>query len=49
MMGRQQSDQAQFFYAFHLDDRIPTGPLLRRIDLFVTQALAGIHREIAAS
>ena len=48
MMGRQQNDQAQFFYSFHLEERVPTGHLLRRIDLFVTQALAGIHREIAA-
>jgi transposase len=48
MMGRQRNDQAQFFYAFHLEERVPTGHLLRRIDVFVTQALAGIHPEIAA-
>jgi transposase len=48
MMGRQLNDQAQFFYAFHLEDRVPTSHLLCRIDVFVTQALAGIHREIAA-
>ena len=48
MMGRQQNDQAQFFYSFHLDERVPTGHLMRRIDVFVTQALAGIHRELAA-
>ena len=40
MMGRQQNDQAQFFYAFHLEERVPTGHLLRRIDVFVTQALS---------
>jgi hypothetical protein len=40
MMGRQRNDQAQFFYPFLLDERVPTSHLLRRIDLFVTQALA---------
>jgi hypothetical protein len=25
MMGRQQNDQAQFFYSFHFDERVPTG------------------------
>ncbi len=48
MMGRQRNDQAQFFYSFRLEERVPTSHLLRRIDVFVTQALAGIHREIAA-
>ena len=48
MMGRQRIDQAQFFYSFHFDERVPTGHLLRRIDVFVTQALADIHREMAA-
>jgi len=48
MMGRQRNDQAQFFYAFHLDERVPTSNLLRRIDVFVTQALADIHRELVA-
>jgi transposase len=48
MMGRQRNDQAQFFYSFHLEERGPAGYLLRKIDVFVTQALADIHREIAA-
>jgi hypothetical protein len=48
MMGRQRNDQAQFFYSFHLEERIPNGHLLRRIDVFVAQALADIHRELAA-
>jgi transposase len=48
MMGRQRNDQAQFFYSFHLEERVPTNHLLRRIDTFVTQAVAGIHHEIAA-
>jgi transposase len=47
MMGRQTADQAQFFYSFNLDERIPAGHLLRRIDVFVTQALADIHGELA--
>jgi transposase len=48
MMGRQAADQAQFFYAFNLDERIPKTHLLRRIDVFVTKALADVHREMAA-
>ena len=48
MMGRQAADQAQFFYAFNLDDRVPETHLLRRIDVFVRQALADVHSEMAA-
>jgi transposase len=48
MMGRQSADQGQFFYSFKLDERIPEKHLLRRIDLFVKQALADVHREMAA-
>jgi hypothetical protein len=48
MMGRQAADQAQFFYVFNLDERIPKTHLLRRIDVFVTKALADVHREMAA-
>src|ERR1700738_2524792 len=36
MMGRTDRDQSSFFYEFHLDDMIPKGHLLRRIDVFVT-------------
>jgi hypothetical protein len=36
MMGRQAGDQRQLFYLFNLEDRIPTGHLLRRIDPIVT-------------
>jgi hypothetical protein len=39
MMGRQRNDQAQFFYSFHLEERVPAGHLLRQIDVFVTKAL----------
>ena len=48
MMGCQAADQAQFFYAFNLDERIPKTHLLRRIHVFVTKALADVHREMAA-
>jgi transposase len=48
MMGRQDADQARFFYAFSLDGRIPKSHLLRRIDVFVIKALADVHRELAA-
>lgn len=48
MMGRQTADQAQLFYSFKLDERIPKAHLLRRIDMFATQALAEVHREMAA-
>lgn len=48
MMGRQSADQGQFFYAFKLDERVPESHLLRRIDVFVKQALAKVHREMAA-
>lgn len=47
MMGRQTADQAQLFYSFNLDERIPASHLLRRIDVFVTQALADIHDDLA--
>ena len=48
MMGRQNADQGQFFYAFKLEERVPETHLLRRIDVFVKQALANVHREMAA-
>jgi transposase len=46
MMGRGRRDQAKLFYEFRLDDRIPQNHLLRRIDLFVTAALADLHTEL---
>jgi len=48
MMGRQAFDQAQLFYSFNLEERIPARHLLRRIDAFVRQALSDIHRELSA-
>jgi transposase len=46
MMGRRRRDQAKLFYEFRLDDRIPRNHLLRRIDVFVTAALADRHQEL---
>jgi len=48
MMGRQRRDQGKLFYKFRLDDRIPKNHLLRRIDVFVTAALADLHKELVA-
>ncbi|MDA7949789.1 MAG: transposase [Hyphomicrobiaceae bacterium] len=47
MMGRQTSDQAQLFYEFCLEDRVPDNHLLRRINGFVAAALADLHDELA--
>jgi transposase len=46
MMGRQRRDQGRLFYEFRLDDRVPQNHLLRRIDVFVTAALADLHHEL---
>ena len=46
MMGRRRGDQASPFYEFRLDDRIPKDHLLRRIDGFVTAALADVHERL---
>src|SRR5215207_1071341 len=46
MMGRLRREQAKLFYEFRLDDRIPKDHLLRRIDVFVTAALADLHQEL---
>jgi hypothetical protein len=46
MMGRRRQNQDKLFYEFHLDDRIPQDRLLRRIDVFVTAALADLHQEV---
>jgi transposase len=46
MMGRRRGDQASLFYEFRLDDRIPKDHLLRRIDGFVTTALADVHERL---
>jgi transposase len=46
MMGRQRRDQARLFYEFRLEDRIPENHLLRRMNVFVTVALADLHKQL---
>ena len=45
MMGRR-GEQWSLFYQFRLDERVPKYHLLRRIDGFVTTALADIHERL---
>ncbi len=45
MMGRDEKDQGQFFYAFNLEDHIPKDHLLRSIDHFLD--LSGLHDHLA--
>ena len=45
MLGRQSGDQANLFYEFRLD-RVPKNHLLRRINVFVTAALADMHERL---
>ena len=47
MMGRRRRDQGKLFYEFRLEDRIPEKHLLRRMNVFVTAALADLHKELA--
>ena len=46
MIGRRGSDQASLFYEFRLDDRVPKNHLLRRINAFMTEALAFVHEQL---
>ncbi len=46
MMGRQNADQASLFYEFRLEDRIPKGHLLRRINVSVASVLADVHEQL---
>ena len=46
MVGRRNGKQASVFYEFRLNDRIPKNHLLRRIDVFVTAALADVHEQL---
>lgn len=48
MMGRRRSDQTSFFHEFRLDGRIPKNHRLRRINVFVTAALADVHELLAS-
>src|SRR5215472_8784349 len=45
MMGRRD-EQWSLFYQFRLDERIPKDHFLRRIDGFVTAALADVHERL---
>jgi transposase len=45
MMGRDEKDQEQFFYAFNLEDHIRKDHLLRSIDRFLD--LSGLHDHLA--
>ena len=47
MMGRQTGDQSQLFYLFNLEDRIPAGHLLRRINPVVAGVLADLREKLA--
>jgi len=46
MLGRQDRDQGRLFYEFNLDDVIPKGHLLRRMNGFVTVALDDLHQQL---
>jgi len=46
MMGRQERDQGQLFYEFKLDEMIPKNHLRRRMNVFVTTALADLHEQL---
>src|SRR5215210_3361698 len=46
MMGRRRGDQVSLFYEFRLDERVPKDHLVRRIDGFVTAALADMHERL---
>jgi transposase len=47
MMGRQAGDQGQLFYLFNLEERIPAGHLLRRINPVVMRVLANLREKLA--
>ena len=49
MMGRKHREQASLFYEFRLDDMIPKGHLLRRINVFVTSVLGDLHEQLGPS
>jgi transposase len=48
MMGLQTGDQSQLFYLFNLEERIPAGNLLRRINPVVTGVLADLRAKLAS-
>jgi hypothetical protein len=46
MMGQQAGDQSQLFYLFNLEERIPAGHLLRRINPVMTRVLAELREKL---
>jgi hypothetical protein len=46
MMGRMVGGQAKLFYEFNLDERVPSGHLLRRIDAVLD--LGDLHSHLAS-
>ena len=46
MMGRDEKDQSEFFYAFNLEDLVPDDHLLRGIDRFLD--LSDLHDHLAS-
>jgi transposase len=46
MMGRQAGDESRFFYLFKLEDRIPRGHLLWRINPIVGRVLGEIREQL---
>jgi transposase len=48
MMGRQTVDQRQLFYLFNLEERIPAGHLLRRVNPIVARVLADVREKLAS-
>jgi transposase-like protein DUF772 len=48
MMGRQEGDQSQLFYLFNLEERVPVGLLLRRINPLVRHALTDLREGLVA-
>jgi transposase len=44
--GAKASRQASLFYEFRLDDMIPKGHLLRRINVFVTSVLGDLQEQL---
>ena len=47
MKGLQAGDQGQLFYLFNLEERIPAGHLLRRINPVVMRVLANLREKLA--
>lgn len=47
MMGRQTADQGALFYEFRLEDRVPEGHLLRKINAVIAPVFAGLHQHLA--